>query len=240
MLNKRIKSSILTALILVSTSGSVSIVNADSKSNEVVLNADTFNQESIKEINNINEDDLRAEASSLLEKYGYEVQNEELSKKSKPDIEFDTIEEFEEFLKKSENEYEENKETVQKVNLDEVNPIIDGASTRATYSHHFKQDSEQWTMFYKRNMTMKYETKTVNGFRQFVRVYDRNAYPTGFTVGTWKVHSGGYTQTYSKKHHDRDTVTNKINGQWKATASVAGIPIGYTKDQTWTFTLWIA
>lgn len=44
MLNKRIKSSILTALILVSTSGSVSIVNADSKSNEVVLNADTFNQ----------------------------------------------------------------------------------------------------------------------------------------------------------------------------------------------------
>ncbi|MGL5751756.1 MAG: hypothetical protein ACRCXT_14575 [Paraclostridium sp.] len=85
---------------------------------------------------------------------------------------------------------------------------------------------------------MMYEyKKNTQGYKEFVRVYDRNAYPTGFTIGEWKVHKNGYTQTYSKSSHNRDTVTNKVDGQWKATASIIGVPINTIADQTWTFAL---
>lgn len=244
MLNKRIKTSVLVALVMISTSG-VLTVNADqqiNQSDETKNNIEATHQES-RLVKDMDENELRTEINKLLKKYGYEVENENLTKKVKSDLEFDTIEEFEDFLQQSEKEYEENKVVIEEVNLDEIeqnNISNKKISERATYSHHFQEDSKQWTVFYKRNMKMNYETKkNSNGSRAFVRVYNRNAYPTGFTVGTWKVHPGGYTQTYSSKYNNRDTVTNKVNGQWTATASVGGINVGYTKDQTWTFILWI-
>lgn len=178
------------------------------------------------------EEELKIEIKSLLKKYGYTVQEESMINENNIDIKFDTIKELENFLEESNKNYEENSEIIEQ--------ISNNSNEREIKSHHFKKDSKQWTAFYKRNLIMKYEAKRVNGYRQFVRVFDRKAYPTGITIGEWKVHSGGYTQTYSKKHHPRDTVTNKVKGQWKATVSVAGVPVGFTQDQTWTFILWIA
>lgn len=186
--------------------------------------------------NSISKNNLEEEIHTLLKSKGYDIEKINPNQRNATDFEFDTIEEFEAFLEKTELEYNKNKDIVEEI---DVSNNKNSKSSTTISDYHFKQDSEQWTIFYKRNMRMKYEFKRVNGNAQFVRVFDRNAYPTGITVGEWKVHKGGYTQTYTKKYNTRDTVINKINGQWKATASVAGIPVGFTKDQTWTFTLWI-
>lgn len=111
--------------------------------------------------------------------------------------------------------------------------------TTGTTPHTFRQDTVDFTLFYKRYMDMKYEWKRVPqngkpGSRQFVRVFNRNAYPVGFYHGDFI--NKKYSQTYTNGRH---TVTNKVNGLWKITAQIGPFQPNFTKPQTWTFALTI-
>ena len=245
----------------------------------------TLNDNSVVENSDL--ENLKSQLKEVGEKYGFEVELDDTSKLNTCELNFDTIEEFERFLKESSetaddsqihsynlmdelgNEHILNQEELKALlnsqnikytvtsdgnlsfNYDELdvqssffktNKDIESkaVTTTGTSSHTFRQDSEQFTLFYKRVMSMKYDWKRVPvgskpGTRQCTRVYGRKAYPEGFYVGDFTPTK--YWHQFTNSNH---TVTNKVTGTWKLSASIAGLPVNYTKTQTWTFTLSIA
>ena len=246
---------------------------------------DTLSNQSF--IGNSDLENLKLQLKELGEKYGFEAEFEDTSTLNTDELNFESIQELEEFLKESSklsedsqiysynlmdelgNEHILNQEELKALlnsqnidytvtsdgnlsfNYDELdvqssffknNKGIESkaVATKGTSSHTFKQDSKEFTLFYKRVMPMKYDWKRVPvgskpGARQFTRVYGRKAYPEGFYVGDFTPTK--YWHQFTNSNH---TVTNKVTGTWKLSASVGIFPVNYTKSQTWTFILSIA
>lgn len=243
--------------------------------------------------NNSSNEDLQNQLKDLGEKYGFSLEgeinsNEKNLKMSNDDnsdtLNFDSVEELEEFLKESANvenksintynildesgvehvltqeeftklldsqsiEYSLNSDGYLDFNYDDL--IVDSSmlenissnqnlkaakvASKGTSSYSFTSDSKVFKLFYKRNMDMKYEWKRVPqgnkpGSRQFVRVFNRNAYPIGIYVANWT--NKQYSQTYTNGRH---TVNNSVRGQWKLTVGVNGFSANYVKPETWNF-----
>lgn len=108
-------------------------------------------------------------------------------------------------------------------------------ASKGTANYQYQYDSSEFTLMYKRYMDMKYDWKRVPvgnkpGARQFVRVYNRRAYPVGFTIGTFTPNN--YSQKYTNGNH---TVTHSVRGLWRLSVGYKGFPANFTRQQVWTF-----
>lgn len=238
-------------------------------------------------------EDLQNQLKELGEKYGFSLESEtpsneknlKMSNDNNSDtLDFNSVEELEEFLKESSSvesksintynildesgvehvlnqqefinlldsqsiEYSVNPDGSLNFNYDDLtvdssmlknissNQNLKAArvASSGTSSYSFTSDSKVFNLFYKRNMDMKYEWKRVPqggnpGSRQFVRVYNRSAYPTGIYVADWT--NKEYSQTYTNSRH---TVNNSVRGQWKLKVGVNGFSANFVRPETWNF-----
>lgn len=256
----------------------------------ITISANEIQNSSVENV--YNNKNLQNQLKELGEKYGFKLDdntsNYKNSRSNNQDtLNFDSINELEEFLKESSNLQDQSVNTYNLLDENGVEHILtqqefiniltsqnidytlnkDGslnfnyedlkiqssmfenndsvsnnriretrAASSGTSSYQFKSDSKEFNLFYKRYMDMKYEWKRVPsggkpGSRQFVRVYNRNAYPVGLYVADWT--NKNYSQTYTNGRH---TVNNAVSGQWRLRVSVMGLPVNYVKPQTWHFT----
>lgn len=170
------------------------------------------------------------DAIDTLEEYGYEIIDADDMDESQDFIEFDSIEELENYL----NSYED-LESEYYTESQPYNPLsrASGATNVSWYNPFAGFDG--LTLLCWSNVDFSYNYKTVSGRPQYTSIKSISSYLTGISMTSW--HQTSYSTSYSKKYSTKDTCTAKVNGYYLLGVSIGGQPIGATRKATWTATL---
>ncbi|MCY8029674.1 hypothetical protein MOB47_09280 [Bacillus inaquosorum] len=178
-----------------------------------------------------------AETKNQVEKLekdlGFElvdVSSEEFSSVSKKDfLKFDSVQDFEEFIKDAQQpqEFEE------VINVSEDTPLI---KPQASGSHviNWWAPFTGWGMTGMacwKNIAFNYQYKFVNKKPQFTKVSGINSYVTGLNVAWWDQTGKSYNIT--KKKTTNDTAKIKVVGAMVLGIDIKGFTIGAKIGQTW-------
>ncbi|WP_411739305.1 hypothetical protein [Peribacillus sp. S4] len=186
-----------------------------------------------------NQQDINAEINQLEKTYGFETVdlNDSTETINPTELDFDTTEEFEEFVKglQEEDEIEVNEEI--SVSEDEENS--GGMQTFATTKSGSKllnwwspvQNGKIVLGSYK-NIRIKYKYKLVNKKPQFVSVSNYDSYLTGINLEVDWLHKGGKA-SFSKKNSTKDTANITVDGVYVLGVIIAGHPIGFKWNGSW-------
>ena len=171
-----------------------------------------------------------SDAVNLLEEYGYEIIDASELTNNQDYIEFESLEELQNYLDSLEA-FDES----YTAEIPPINPLTraNGAETVSWYNPFAGFDG--LTLLCWSNVDFTYNYKTVNGRPQYTSIEEITSYLTGISMTSW--HQTSYSTSYSKKYSTKDTCTATVNGYYLLGVSIGGQPIGASRKSTWTATL---
>ncbi|MBK5499959.1 hypothetical protein [Peribacillus sp. TH14] len=185
--------------------------------------------------------DINAEINQLEKTYGFETVdlNDSTETINPTELEFDTTEEFEEFVKglQEEDEVEVNEE----ISISEDEEYTGRMQTFATTKNGSKllnwwapiQNGKIILGSYKNiRIKYKYKYKLVNKKPQFVSVSEYDSYLTGINLEVDWLHKDG-KKSFSKKNSTKDTANITVEDIYVLGVIVAGHPIGFKWNGSW-------
>ena len=222
---------LITLFFLVISTISPTMANADSN---------PINNENIA---------LENDIYSLKKEYGFEtfVINNSSSTKPSDTIEFNSVDEFENFLQDLQKKQQEtveieipvssaSTEVVNQLSINNTEPISTQTTTYTRNGYLINwwapiQNGKIVALSFK-NVRFNYKYKFVNNKPQFVSLSNFNSYLTGVNLDIdWIHRTGNYT--LSKKTNTKDKANITVEGTYVLGVVIAGYPIGFRWGGTW-------
>lgn len=178
---------------------------------------------------------IETQLEKLEEKYGLEKLPESKSNLGEmPKLNFETVEEFEQFLEALSSSSQSELEIP--VSKDLYLPSRASNTHRIEWNAFFPIDIGL-PLFFSKVVKFGYDYNYVNGRPQFTNVYDIKSDIGGMTLAISWVHDLGVLTNYSAKYSTKDTANIKVEGHYVFGVVVGNFEVGYKVHDTWTCSL---